>query len=69
MIRPGSIDTELSWLFLKGNPDVQAVVDGVPAGRQGQTTEVAKLAAFLAPDDSAFMTGAAVPIDGGWTIR
>jgi 3-oxoacyl-[acyl-carrier protein] reductase len=68
-ICPGSIDTELSRLFLKDNPDVQAVVDAVPAGRQGRAAEIGKLAAFLVSDDSAFMTGAVVPIDGGWTIR
>jgi 3-oxoacyl-[acyl-carrier protein] reductase len=68
-ICPGSIDTELSRLFLKDNPGVQAVVDAVPAGRQGKAEEIAKLAAFLAGDDSSFMTGAAVPIDGGWTTR
>lgn len=68
-ICPGSIDTELSRLFLKDNPEVQASVDGVPAGRQGTAEEIAKLAAFLASADSAFMTGAAVTIDGGWTIR
>jgi 3-oxoacyl-[acyl-carrier protein] reductase len=68
-ICPGSIDTELSREFLKDNPDVEAVVTAVPSGRQGQASEIAKLAAFLASPDSAFMTGAAVPIDGGWTVR
>lgn len=68
-ICPGSIDTELSRLFLKDNPDVQTIVDAVPAGRQGRAEEIAMLAAFLVCDESAFMTGASVPIDGGWTIR
>lgn len=68
-ICPGSIDTELSRLFLKDNPEVQAAVDAVPSGRQGTAEEIAKLAAFLASSESAFMTGAAVTIDGGWTIR
>ncbi|MCW2767882.1 MAG: 2-hydroxypropyl-CoM dehydrogenase [Nocardioides sp.] len=68
-ICPGSIDTELSRLFLKDNPAVQKIVDGVPAGRQGKASEIAKLAAFLASEDSTFMTGASVAIDGGWTVR
>lgn len=68
-ICPGSIDTELSRTFLRGNPGVQKVVESVPAGRQGTPEEIARLAAFLASDESAFMTGAAVVIDGGWTIR
>jgi 3-oxoacyl-[acyl-carrier protein] reductase len=68
-ICPGSIDTELSRLFLKDNPAVQKIVDAVPAGRQGKPEEIAKVAAFLVSEDSAFMTGSAVTIDGGWTVR
>jgi 2-keto-3-deoxy-L-fuconate dehydrogenase len=37
-------------------------------GRMGEPQEVAALAVYLASDESAFMTGAALPIDGGWTI-
>jgi 2-keto-3-deoxy-L-fuconate dehydrogenase len=36
-------------------------------GRLGEADEVAALAVYLASDESAFMTGAALPIDGGWT--
>ena len=39
-----------------------------PMGRMGEPHEVAALAVYLASDESAFMTGTAVPIDGGWTI-
>jgi len=68
-ICPGSIDTELSRAFLRENPGVQKLVEAVPAGRQGQPEEIAKLAAFLAGPESDFITGAAAVIDGGWTIR
>jgi 3-oxoacyl-[acyl-carrier protein] reductase len=68
-ICPGSIDTELSRTFLKDHPDVVELVNSVPAGRQGDPSEVARLAAFLAGEDSSFITGAALPIDGGWTSR
>jgi NAD(P)-dependent dehydrogenase (short-subunit alcohol dehydrogenase family) len=37
--------------------------------RAGTPEEIALLAAFLAGPDSDFMTGVAVPIDGGWTVR
>ncbi len=37
----------------------------IPLGRVGQPIEVAKLIAYLASDDAAFITGALVPIDGG----
>lgn len=68
-ICPGSMDTEMSRDFLKDSPEVQAIVNSVPAGRMGRPEEVAELAAYLASDTSAFIHGAAIVIDGGWTIR
>ena len=38
-----------------------------PAGRIGQPEDVAEVALFLASDDSAFVTGSAYNVDGGWT--
>lgn len=68
-ICPGSIDTEMSRTFLKDSPDVRTLVESVPAGRQGRPEEIAELAAYLASEGSAFIHGASVIIDGGWTIR
>jgi 2-keto-3-deoxy-L-fuconate dehydrogenase len=39
-----------------------------PMGRLGAPQEIAALAVYLASDESAFMTGTAIPIDGGWTL-
>lgn len=68
-ICPGSIDTEMSRAFLKDAPEVQAIVDSVPAGRMGKPEEIAELATYLASDAAGFIHGAAMVIDGGWTIR
>jgi 2-keto-3-deoxy-L-fuconate dehydrogenase len=39
-----------------------------PMGRIGTAEEVAQLALFLGSDESAYVTGAAIAIDGGWTM-
>lgn len=40
----------------------------VPMGRRGEPSEIAAVVAFLCSDDSSFMTGATVMVDGGYTI-
>jgi NAD(P)-dependent dehydrogenase (short-subunit alcohol dehydrogenase family) len=40
-----------------------------PMGRLGRPEEVAAAAAFLASDDASFITGAVLPIDGGYGAR
>lgn len=41
-------------------------MDEVALGRSGQPEEVAKLIAFLLSDESSYISGAAINIDGGW---
>lgn len=38
-------------------------------GRMGTPDEIAALAVDLAGDESRYLTGAAIPIDGGWTVK
>jgi len=64
---PGVIDTPM--LRIMDRPDVgQRYLDeGVPLGRLGTPEEVARLIAFLSSDEASYVTGVAVPIDGGAT--
>lgn len=63
-ICPGTIVTPLIKDVVANIPK-----DNVPMLRFGTPEEVAELAMFLASDEAAFMNGAIVPIDGGYTIR
>ena len=38
-------------------------------GRFGQASEIASVASFLAGDDASFVTGVALPVDGGYTAQ
>ena len=64
---PGPIETPL-LAELMSDPDrrTRRLVH-IPMGRLGQASELAKAALFLASDDSSFMTGAQLVIDGGIT--
>lgn len=47
---------------------MEMFVSRQPMGRVGEPSEIAALALYLASDESAFTTGLAIPIDGGWTL-
>jgi 3alpha(or 20beta)-hydroxysteroid dehydrogenase len=65
-IHPGVIDTPM----LGANPaeTTTAMVRGTPLRRLGAPEEIARVALFLASDESSYMTGAHVPVDGGMTV-
>ncbi len=76
-ICPGPTDTPMLPLFFgraPGSANVDEEVRGfiaqaVPMGRPGRPTELASAALFLACDDSSFITGVALPVDGGYIAR
>jgi NAD(P)-dependent dehydrogenase (short-subunit alcohol dehydrogenase family) len=63
-ICPGPIDTPL-LRNLVGPEGLTRMRSIVPLGRLGTPEEVAGVATFLASDDSSFVTGASIPVDGG----
>jgi NAD(P)-dependent dehydrogenase (short-subunit alcohol dehydrogenase family) len=64
---PGPIDTPLLAELLSDPARRQRRFVHIPMGRLGTAEELAKAALFLASDDSSFMTGASLIVDGGIT--
>jgi NAD(P)-dependent dehydrogenase (short-subunit alcohol dehydrogenase family) len=66
-IAPGYIRTELvQQLIDRGALPVGAIEKRTPQGRIGEVSDLLALAVLLASDESAFMTGSIVTVDGGW---
>jgi len=64
-ICPGAIDTDMAKGVKEGGQLAQ-VLARIPKGRLGQPEEIANLAVFLASEESDYISGAAIVIDGGW---
>ncbi len=61
--------TQLTSTLLADNAVVQQILDATPMGRFVEPEEVAVGIAFLASDAASMITGAILPIDGGWIAR
>tara|TARA_B100000809_G_scaffold209535_1_gene212535 strand:- start:1847 stop:2596 length:750 start_codon:yes stop_codon:yes gene_type:complete len=64
---PGFVNTPLLKNILKNKEEYQALADLHPMGRLGDMLEIALGVLYLASDESSFVTGIALPIDGGYT--
>lgn len=65
---PGPFATEMNLPILANPEAYQAFVARIPLGRWGELEEIQGLAIFLASDAASFVTGAAVTVDGGYTV-
>jgi NAD(P)-dependent dehydrogenase (short-subunit alcohol dehydrogenase family) len=69
-ICPSFVETELTADVLRKSPDPEAVrrerIGVHPMGRLGQPEDMAGLAVYLASEESSWVTGAALPVDGGY---
>lgn len=68
-ICPGYVETNLTRALTDDPEANQKLVDLHPMGRLGKPEEIANAALFLASDESSFMTGAPLIMDGGYTAQ
>jgi NAD(P)-dependent dehydrogenase (short-subunit alcohol dehydrogenase family) len=67
---PGPIEGTEGMARLAPTPEAKDdVARGVPLGRLGMSQDVADLAMFLASPHAAYITGAIIPVDGGWSAN
>jgi NAD(P)-dependent dehydrogenase (short-subunit alcohol dehydrogenase family) len=65
-VLPGNIATPMMDRFTGG--DIQKAIDLEPVGRLGRPEEIAEAVLWMSADLGAFVTGAAISVDGGWSL-
>lgn len=68
-IAPGYIQTAMTAEVFSDHAAEDYLRGLTPIGRLGQPEEIAAVASFLATDDASFITGAIIPVDGGYSAR
>ncbi|HVF00136.1 MAG TPA: 3-oxoacyl-[acyl-carrier-protein] reductase [Rubrobacteraceae bacterium] len=67
VVAPGYVETELTGVLAEGVKE--RILNQVPAGRFGETEEIAETVAFLAGDRAAYITGQTIAVDGGMVMQ
>lgn len=68
-IAPGIVESDMTSPMLSDKLVKQNFLDNTPLGRIGTTEDVAYAALFLGSDESSYITGHTLVVDGGWTIK
>ena len=62
-VAPGYIDTEM--VAAVPEKTMEKVIAGIPVGRLGQASEIARAVQFLVDDDAGYITGTVISVNGG----
>ena len=68
-IHPAPIETDMTADIRDDADSFQDMLRRIPMGRYGKPEEVAYAVLYLASDESSFVTGSEVVVDGGWTAQ
>lgn len=65
-VAPGVIETDMTKDMLADEKVKEGLLAAIPYGRIGQPEDIANAVAFLASDESEYITGHTIVVDGGW---
>lgn len=68
-IAPGVIESDMTKSFLDNEESKKSFLSQTPVGRIGKPEDIAYAAVYLACEESDFVTGQILTVDGGWTIK
>lgn len=68
-IAPGFIETNMTKDILRNEQFNQLINNSTPLGHVGQVEDIANAAVYLASDESKYVTGEILYVDGGWTAK
>jgi len=70
VVVPGQVDTAATLDFASKAPEIASkTADAIPMGRGGKPGELAEAIVFLLSDRAAYITGVALPVDGGKSVQ
>jgi NAD(P)-dependent dehydrogenase (short-subunit alcohol dehydrogenase family) len=69
IIHPGIIETPMQAPYLKDPAKRRSFEDSIPLGRIAHPREIAQVALFLASDESSYVTGTEIVVDGGFMAQ
>jgi 2-deoxy-D-gluconate 3-dehydrogenase len=67
-IAPGIVKTDFNKGLWKNDQGAKQMGNMVPLGRLAEPEDIARAALFFASDDSSYITGTVIPVDGGWKV-
>ena len=68
-ICPGAIKTGMTKMIEENETMLKQTLTSIPAGRMGNPIDIANAALYLASEESDYVTGASIVVDGGWSVR